>query len=69
MFREECREFLENKLFLTRNINKTHITHIDDGFVFLGHRIIRKRGPCNNMRPVTTIPKSKYSGFAMKESL
>lgn len=66
MFREECRAFLENKLFLTLNINKTHITHVDDGFVFLGHRIIRKRGPCNNLRPVTTIPKSKYSGFSMK---
>jgi RNA-directed DNA polymerase len=43
--REECRAFLEDRLKLTLNMEKTHITHVDDGFVFLGHRIIRKRGP------------------------
>lgn len=42
--REECQEFLEGKLKLTLNMDKTHITHVNDGFVFLGHRIIRKRG-------------------------
>ena len=39
---------------------------MDDGFVFLGHRIIRKRGPRGRMRPVTTIPWEKYRGFAEK---
>jgi RNA-directed DNA polymerase len=29
---------------LTLNMEKTHITHVNDGFVFLGHSIIRKRG-------------------------
>jgi hypothetical protein len=33
-----------------------HITHLNDGFVFLGHRIIRKRGPPGGMRQVTKIP-------------
>ncbi len=66
VFREECRKFLEDKLFLTLNMSKTRITHVDDGFIFLGHRIIRKRGTRNNMRPVTTIPKNKSIGFAMK---
>jgi RNA-directed DNA polymerase len=42
--REECRDFLEGRLKLTLNMDKSHITHVDDGFVFLGHRIIRKRG-------------------------
>lgn len=64
--REESREFLEGKLKLTLNMDKTHITHVDDGFVFLGHRIIRKRGSHGNMRPVTTIPKKKYRDFADK---
>ena len=32
--REECKSFLENNLKLTLNMNKTHITHVDDGFVF-----------------------------------
>ena len=62
--REACREFLEGELKLTLNMEKTHITHVNDGFVFLGHRIIRKRGARGRMRPVTTIPWQKYRGFA-----
>ncbi len=62
--REACREFLEGELKLTLNMEKTHITHVNDGFAFLGHRIIRKRGPRGRMRPVTTIPCEKYRGFA-----
>ena len=61
--REACREFLEGELKLALNM-ETHITHVNDGFVFLGHRIIRKRGPRGRMRPVTTIPWKKYRGFA-----
>jgi len=64
--REACRCFLEDKLKLTLNMEKTHVTHVNDGFVFLGHRIIRKRGPRGRMRPVTTIPWTKYRGFAHK---
>src|SRR5205814_10480197 len=62
--REACRAFLEGELKLTLNMAKTHITHVNDGFVFLGHRIIRKRGPRGSMRPVTTIPWAKYRGLA-----
>ena len=62
--REECRMFLEDELKLTLNVGKTHITHVNDGFVFLGHRIVRKRGPRGTMRPVTTIPKRKLRNFA-----
>ncbi len=64
--REECRRFLENDLKLTLNMSKTRITHVNDGFVFLGHRIVRKRGPRNTMRPVTTIPKEKFNNFISK---
>ena len=28
---------------MTLSVEKTHITHIDDGFVFLGFRIQRRR--------------------------
>ncbi len=62
--REECRAFLEDRLKLTLNMDKTHITHVDDGFVFLGHRIIRKRGSSGRMSVVTTIPKEKAKTFA-----
>ena len=64
--REKCRAFLEGKLKLTLNMDKTHVTHVDDGFTFLGHRIIRKRGPRGTMRPVTTIPNDKFRTFASK---
>lgn len=62
--RDECRNFLEDRLYLTLNMEKTHVTHINDGFVFLGHRLIRKRGPRGTMRVVTTIPKEKAKNFA-----
>ncbi len=64
--RKECCAFLEETLMLTLNMDKTHITHVNDGFTFLGHRIIRKRGPRGTMRPVTTIPKDKFRNFANK---
>jgi group II intron reverse transcriptase/maturase len=64
--REECRAFLEDKLKLTLNMDKTHVTHVNDGFTFLGHRVIRKRGPRGTMRPVTTIPRDKLRNFAAK---
>lgn len=64
--REECRAFLEGELKLTLNMAKTHVTHVNDGFVFLGHRIIRKRGPRGTMRPVTTIPRDKLRNFAAR---
>jgi len=62
--RDQCRDFLEGKLKLTLNMEKSHITHVNDGFVFLGHRIIRKRGPKGNMRVVSGIPKDKAKAFA-----
>lgn len=64
--RNECRTFLAGELKLTLNMEKTHVTHVNDGFIFLGHRIVRKRGPRGTMRPVTTIPKDKLRNFAAK---
>ena len=64
IIRDQCRDFLEGKLKLTLNMEKTHITHVNDGFVFLGHRIIRKRGPKGNMRVVSGIPNAKAKAFA-----
>lgn len=66
--REECRVFLEGDLKLALNMEKTHVTHVNDGFVFLGHRIIRKRGSGGRMSVVTTIPKEKAKAFVRKLS-
>ncbi|WP_208950418.1 group II intron reverse transcriptase/maturase [Rahnella sp. ChDrAdgB13] len=62
--REECRCVLEDNLKLRLNMEKTKITHVNDGFVFLGHRIIRRRSRFGDMRVVTTIPKVKARNFA-----
>jgi group II intron reverse transcriptase/maturase len=62
--RDQCRDFLAGDLKLTLNMEKTHITHVNDGFTFLGHRIVRKRGPKNTMRPVSGIPKGKIRVLA-----
>lgn len=62
--REELRAFLEGELRLTLNMDKTHVTHVNDGFVFLGHRIIRKRGDRGHMRVVTGIPFKSSRRFA-----
>jgi len=64
--RDELREFLEDRLKLKLNMEKTHITHVNDGFVFLGHRVIRKRASTGRMTVVTTIPKEKAKAFAHK---
>lgn len=61
--REECRDFLEGKLKLTLNMDKTSITHVHDSFVFLGHRFVRKLGPHGKMRVVTNIPREKSRNF------
>jgi RNA-directed DNA polymerase len=41
--RAEIGEVLAQQLTMTLSEEKTHITHIDDGFVFLGFRIQRRR--------------------------
>ena len=61
--RNQRKDYLEGKLKLTLNMEKTHITHVNDGFTFLGHRIICKRGPKGTMRVVTGIPKDKCKAF------
>ncbi len=48
----EDRGVLEDSLKLRLNMDKTRITHVNDGFIFLGHRIIRKCSRYNNMRVV-----------------
>lgn len=62
--REECRGVLEDSLKLRLNMSKTRITHVNDGFIILGHRIIRKRSRYRDMRVVSTIPMEKARHFA-----
>jgi RNA-directed DNA polymerase len=61
--REECRDVLENELKLTLNMEKTCLTHVNDGFVFLGHRVIRKRSRKGGMGIFSMIPWGKARNF------
>lgn len=40
--KEEIGQFLEQKLKITLNLEKTNISHIKSNIIFLGHRFIRK---------------------------
>src|SRR3546814_2082943 len=64
--REECRAFLEGNLKLTLNMDKTHITHVDDGFVFLGHRIIRRRSE-EHTSELQSLMRNSYAVFCLKK--
>ncbi|MEU8365262.1 group II intron reverse transcriptase/maturase [Nonomuraea sp. NPDC048882] len=54
----EIGELLARKLKMTLSEEKTHITHIDDGFVFLGFHI-QRRPFGGNRRVVLTIPSKQ----------
>jgi RNA-directed DNA polymerase len=56
--RVEIGELLGRQLKMTLSVEKTHITHIDDGFVFLGFRIQRRRRG-DDRRVVLTIPSKQ----------
>lgn len=49
----------ESCLKLRLNMDKTRITHVNEGFIFLGYRIIRKRSRYGDMRVLSTILQEK----------
>lgn len=53
--RAKIGELLASRLGMTLSVEKTHITHIDDGFDFLGFRIQRRTGS-KGRRVVLTYP-------------
>ncbi|CAD5794263.1 reverse transcriptase-like protein from prophage or plasmid [Escherichia coli] len=55
--RKVCRGVVEDNLKLRLNMDNTKITHVNDGFIFLSHRIIRKRNHYGEMRVISAIPK------------
>src|SRR4029453_1392256 len=53
--KEELRELL-GTMGLTLSEEKTKITHITDGFDFLGYRVIRSVGTSGKMVPKVLVP-------------
>ena len=54
--KEELGGFL-NAMGLTLSEEKTNVTHVTEGFDFLGYRVIRSRGTKGNMVPKGLIPE------------
>jgi len=60
--KEELGAFLRT-MGLTLSEEKTKVTHITEGFTFLGYRIIRSRGRRGTMTPKVLIPESAIKRF------
>ncbi len=54
--KEVLGDFLREALRLKLSREKTKVTHVNDGFDFLGYRIVRKRGSSGKKVAVTLIP-------------
>ena len=57
---------LLNTMGLTLSEEKTKITHITEGFEFLGYKIIRSMGKNGDMAPKVHIPKKAITRFQHK---
>jgi RNA-directed DNA polymerase len=55
--RNEVRDFLSSKLHLTLSMEKTKITHLNDGFDFLGFKVQRSMGQAGMATKVTISEK------------
>ena len=64
--RDQAAHLLEAELKMTLSVEKSHITHVDDGFDFLGHHI--RRVPWRGRRVAWTYP-SKKSLAAVKRKV
>jgi RNA-directed DNA polymerase len=65
--KEEARAFLERELKLELSESKTHITHVNDGFTFLGFDIRRYQG--THGKPVVLIRPSQANVRKLKAKI
>src|SRR2546427_5248141 len=63
--KEELGGFLTN-IGLTLSEEKTKVTHITEGFIFLGYKVIREMGQSGKMVPKVLIPGSAIKKFRHK---
>jgi group II intron reverse transcriptase/maturase len=64
--KEELREILLMQMGLELSEEKTRVTHITEGFKFLGYWIIREIGDTGKMVPKVRIPKDAIKRFRYK---
>lgn len=65
--RDEFQSFLRNELKLELSVEKTLITHVNDGFDFLGFHI--KRYVCGNDRPKMIVTPSQKTQQRLKDKI
>jgi hypothetical protein len=65
--KEELKEVL-NQMRLVLSEEKTHVTHITEGFDFLGYTVIRGMGRKGKMAPKVKIPRKALTKFQNKIS-
>jgi group II intron reverse transcriptase/maturase len=63
--KEELKELL-NTMGLTLSEEKTKVTHVTEGFNFLGYRVIRSKGTRGKMIPKVLIPDEAIKRFRHK---
>ena len=61
ILREEIREFLHRECGLELSVEKTHVTHVQDGYDFLGFRLSRNIGQSGKQ-----VPKIKIGQKALR---
>ena len=66
VMKQELQQFLTDKLCLTLSMEKTRITHINDGFKFLGFDIKREITGKGNLYPKHKIPNEAIRNFREK---
>ena len=66
--KQETADFLRTELLMELSLEKTRVTHIREGFNFLGHRIILRQNRAQNEDVLLTLP-SKPSLQAVKERI
>ena len=66
--KQETAEFLRKELLMELSLEKTRVTHIREGFNFLGHRIILRQNQARNEDVLLTLP-SKPSLQAVKDRI
>jgi RNA-directed DNA polymerase len=63
--REEVRQFLTNSLHLTLSMATTNVTHLNEGFDFLGFHVQRSRGPRGmaTKRTISATARERHRGL------
>lgn len=67
--RDEVQRFLAEELHLELSMEKTHVTHVNEGFCFLGFHIRRYTNPRGGHKPVVLVKPSPANVAKLKRKI